>query len=324
MRAPVTLLLLVLPALLAQTGPAAACPWLEGLGRACPRGDGLLDLVGPDGALLGTTHGLDPARSGAASLASARPPWCVERADPLDPHALVLYARAVDDAEQHALKAPVVRDLVAQANALVNDATVASAGLTSDVKVRCAGGEVVVLNVTLPTPLAQTTMATILHDLTAMGFNDPRIKHWVYFDDVAGCACAGAATMHPDDTPGPLNENNGYFASYAVTFGRDDPVVMLHELAHTMGAVPPGADHSTGAGHCWDGRDVMCYADAGPRAHLYTATRCAADVFDCGNDDYCDASLPPVGKPGTQAGRWNVCGRSNAFLRVGDGSPLAP
>lgn len=64
---------------------------------------------------------------------------------------------------------------------------------------------------------------------------------------------------------------------------------VLHELLHTFGAVPSDAPNSTGANHCTDGVDVMCYDDGGPRGGEYHEP-CSdpAEVVDCNRDDYFD------------------------------------
>jgi hypothetical protein len=63
---------------------------------------------------------------------------------------------------------------------------------------------------------------------------------------------------------------------------------VLHEIGHLLGAVQLTAPHSTGAGHCTDGWDVMCYADGGPNDQM--TYPCPGDsghaAFDCNHDDY--------------------------------------
>lgn len=75
-------------------------------------------------------------------------------------------------------------------------------------------------------------------------------------------------------------------ASWSSSFGF--VWVDAHELMHALGAVSPNAPHASGHGHCWDGRDVMCYDDGG--AAWRKAVVCAAPVahyrLDCGDDDY--------------------------------------
>ncbi len=115
---------------------------------------------------------------------------------------------------------------------------------------------------------------------------------------------AGVAQTPVDDKPDPGNGANtgGRFAllfGNAATpgtgsfFGTDQQYpaeFLLHEVAHTLGAVQDSAPHSTLAGHCIDEHDVMCYADGGPNNAL--ATLCGSpfaptnEAFDCGLDDY--------------------------------------
>ena len=64
--------------------------------------------------------------------------------------------------------------------------------------------------------------------------------------------------------------------------------VDTHELMHALGAVSPNAPHASGRGHCWDGRDVMCYDDGGAtwrNVEICTAPS-AHYRLDCRNDDY--------------------------------------
>lgn len=313
---PLLALALAAPALLPHAATTQACAPVDGLGLACPREDGLLDVVAPDGSYVGTVHGLDPVPDLSLAALAARPPACVDGL-PGDTYAVVIYARAFDDADRYATKAPVLRSLVAQANGLVNDAAMRTGGTTADIRVRCSGGVIDVRNEVLPTPLASTTFTSIALDLRAKGYSDTRVKHWVYFDDTSACSCGGTGHIAYDDRPTPANMNNGFttYPMFAVTFGYDSVRIMLHELGHNMGAVQLTAPHSTGAAHCTDGRDTMCYNDGGPKGNLYTTSACATEVFDCGNDDYCHAA-PPLGSYLSQ--KWNVCSWNNWYVTMGN------
>src|SRR4051812_40487337 len=77
------------------------------------------------------------------------------------------------------------------------------------------------------------------------------------------------------------------------------PEGFLHEMTHNLGAVQWGAPHSTEPpgqtlpqyGHCWQGADVMCYAEDSGAAHAMQQD-CASlpgaipQSYDCGRDDY--------------------------------------
>jgi hypothetical protein len=119
------------------------------------------------------------------------------------------------------------------------------------------------------------------------------------------------------DQPGAKNPHNdgGLAAAIYSAPGSSpgasgwQPTMMLHEITHNLGAVQPSAPHSTPNGHCWDGNDVMCYADGSSGSQPYTTSACPAiagtitDVYDCGRDDYYD----PAAAPGSYLDtHWNV------------------
>lgn len=287
------------------------CPergWVPGLGTACLRSDGLFDLFGPDGEPLGTTHGPDPAfspASGPSSPASSLPPrtpFCVS-ATAGTYYAQVIYARAFDDTDRYATAAPMIRNLVGGANAYV---TGASALNGADIRVACTSGEVTVANAVLSTPKLAASFTTIVSNLQGQGWTNPKVKHWVFYDDTVGCVgCAGVGHIQNDDRAIVNNLNNGNAGPmFAVTFGYEDVRVMLHELSHTLGAVQNTSPHNTGGFHCTDGQDTMCYNDNGPRGDQYTTSACPlAEVYDCNRDDYFNTA-PPAGS--YLATHWNL------------------
>jgi hypothetical protein len=101
------------------------------------------------------------------------------------------------------------------------------------------------------------------------------------------------------------------------------PTVMLHEISHNLGAVQWSAPHTTHPvndqsgvyAHCWDGEDVMCYADGPAMAHAYVSNMCPLgngpipQTYDCGRDDYFNPD-PAAGS--YLATHWNVY--NSAFM----------
>jgi hypothetical protein len=101
------------------------------------------------------------------------------------------------------------------------------------------------------------------------------------------------------------------------------PTVMLHEISHNLGAVQWTAPHTTHPAndpsgtyaHCWDGEDVMCYADGPAMAHAYVSNVCPLgngpipQTYDCGRDDYFNPD-PAAGS--YLATHWNVY--NSAFM----------
>jgi hypothetical protein len=199
---------------------------------------------------------------------------------------------------------------------MVYDAGVAT-GTAANLKVRCTNGEIDVLNEVLPTDEDDADYESIMGDLTEKGYASPRVKYWIYYDDRGACPCGGIANLWLDESALPTNLNNGFgpLPMFSITFGYDSTRIMLHELSHNLGAVQDGAPHTTEAGHCWDGRDTMCYNDGGPQAFRYTNGLCAVETYDCGKDDYFHAN-PAEGS--YLAENWNIGSRWNQFLDFED------
>jgi hypothetical protein len=113
----------------------------------------------------------------------------------------------------------------------------------------------------------------------------------------------GLGQVRRDSSPGAGNVNNQGGAFAMVWSNCWTGLVAAHELTHTMGAVQPTAPHKTDFGHCWDGRDDMCYPDGSPQQQRLVCTK--ADDFrklDCNGDDYF-ALYPKSGS--YLAGHWN-------------------
>lgn len=301
----------------AVTAHAARCAPVEqvwGLGRACRTAHGY-DVLLRDGSVV-HTHGPDTDYEGLSPypLPPARRPACVTSA--VDFRAEVVYAQPIDGIDRYRGIAGTVRRLVHEANGIVV-AEAARLRRTVNLRVRCSGGVVKVTHAVLPTRRADASFETIVGDLRTLGFSDEHVKYWIWYDDFNFAQFPpGTATLFFDDSDDPTNVNN-VGPDYAVTFGvmphLGGASVMLHELAHTLGAVQASAPHSTGTegGHCNDGQDVMCYEDGGQRANYDPNVCRGRPRFDCGYDDY----FNPNPTAGYLRSHWNLAAPLNRFVQ---------
>lgn len=150
----------------------------------------------------------------------------------------------------------------------------------------------------------------------ALGRSAGPRKYLVYVDNLLDGASYGEAegVFEGGDWRGednPANEGGAFgyvWGEDAVVPSLEDLThTVLHEVAHTLGAVQVSAPDSTGLAHCRDEADVMCYADGGPNGGVFSA--CAptdgviSERFDCNKDDYFNPR-PPRGS--YLAKHWNV------------------
>lgn len=265
------------------------------------------------------THGPDPAPVGPEE----EPPFALtEDAGPVcalpgSPRSVLIYSVPVDKTSRYDVMADRIRDLARQANARV--AYEASQyGHDIDLRVECDPfGTMTVYEVRLATPGSTDSYATITTQIQAQGFTDPLAKYWIWHDNrIPGIG--GQAMMPRSDAPTIMN---GAIRGphYAVTYGYESVRIMLHELAHTMGAVQLSAPNTTGNAHCIDGRDVMCYNDGGGRGNLFTNQVCRdREWFDCNHNDYFHPA-PPAGT--YLHDHWNLASHLNPFLEIRDRCP---
>jgi hypothetical protein len=145
-----------------------------------------------------------------------------------------------------------------------------------------------------------------------------RVNWMVYADDMRAGGVAGTGELYwggNAETPGTSYHDDGRLVG--AVWGRAvvpateyaDVGTMLHEITHNFGGVQPNAPHSSGAMHCNDEYDVMCYADGGPSAVMTypcPTTNAVAgfpDTYDCGGDDYFNPNPAPSSYLATH---WNV------------------
>ncbi|MDX6212252.1 MAG: hypothetical protein QOF82_1339 [Frankiales bacterium] len=146
--------------------------------------------------------------------------------------------------------------------------------------------------------------------LNAVGGPKANRSYLVMVDQTDAYYDCGLGQVRQDARPGATNRNDTGGAFAMVWANCWTGLIAAHELTHTMGAVQPGAPHHTNLGHCWDGRDAMCYADGSPQQQKLVCKK--PDDFrklDCNGDDY--FALYP--KPGSYlAKHWDSA--SSQFL----------
>ena len=222
-------------------------------------------------------------------------------------------------------------------------------GVNLHLFVECnSSNQPVVHDIALSTTLGGSNFSTIVGDMIHAGYcqvsqggscsGSGPVHYWVYTDGnpEAALGYAGQSSVVGDDTASPGNAINSADA-YSVNYGYcefpatgtstcDAPVdaqipgfggqIFAHENGHAMGAVQLSAPDSTGAWHCTDGLDVMCYDDGGPNSAAYTGSLCGDTAngtprFDCRFTDY----FNPAPAPGSYlASHWNIANTNDRWL----------
>ncbi|HVL87115.1 MAG TPA: hypothetical protein VM681_03770 [Candidatus Thermoplasmatota archaeon] len=243
------------------------------------------------------------------------PPDCAPTSAP---HVQVIYARASDAPDRFETMAPKVRKLVELATGAI-DREARLFEHEGRIRVACKDGQADVANVVLAVTAENATFRRIKDDLAAVGYGRAGVKYWVWYDGRSIEGVAGLGDFRQDHRLAPDNENV-IERGYAVTFGIESWIVMLHELAHTMGAVQRSSPNATAYGHCLDGQDIMCYDDRflDPRTTRdlmpYNPAACIDyEHFDCNHDDYFHPEPPPGSYLATH---WNLAHPYNVYLRV--------
>jgi hypothetical protein len=253
------------------------------------------------------THGSDPALSGGA----------VEPAEAGDRSSLavctgngtsgrrvqVLYARQSGLASRYAQYLESFRIWSAETSQIYSDSAARTGGTSYIRFVHNAGCAIDVKSIVLPNAYA-SDFGTIVSQLASLGYSNPKRKYLVFLDLRSYVDC-GLSTLLPDDSPGSGNRNNnatGYSLIYPGCWA--DTHILVHELGHAFGAVQDSAPHATGASHCYDEWDVMCYSDGGGRPLVRNCHDLADQgLLDCKNDDYFHTSPPPGSYLATH---WNI------------------
>lgn len=247
-----------------------------------------------------------------------------------DPKFKFYYVRASDQPDRFSEVADVIQNGVATIHSYLLTQSASARTVALDLGTACGPLYVDITNIVLPgtrdSYLDQSGQIDIEEtidrfDSMANLIPGPPRHHIFMLDqfDPPGYI-EGGGVMSLDDSPSSGNANNrpGLVGYVALPEGPStQPVVaafpqtLLHEMTHTMGAVQPSAPNSTSAGHCIDGKDVMCYDDLSPEGLYYSDAVCpgggdlelAGFAYDCNRDDY----FNPAPAAGSHlATHWNV------------------
>lgn len=276
-----------------------------------------------------------------------------------DYYAQLIYARPKDAESRFTEVAPKLRSYFKNADGIVSEEA-KRFKVSAHLKVLCEKGEISVVEANLPNNsqyylnASAGTREALMNELKGLGFNKKNIKYIVSYDGKgAGCSRDGSlegciaqqSLKGPDDR---LSEDNVYNVGpdyvflyqatdadiqklvgggFATTYDMLGPILVLHEYAHTMGAVQSSAPHATQKEplskqkHCTDaqtigrgGTDIMCKSDGEGEVFGNACPGMYPFHFDCNNDDY----FNPRPEPGSYlATHWNLGSPLNRFITFG-------
>ena len=211
----------------------------------------------------------------------------------------IVYARRSNHADNYSTVAPQLKARAAEINWTFERSAQKTGGHRQVRWVTDSSCSPTVLKVTLASTV--TTFDQLLAALKASSgpnLTDVSRKYLVAWDDgdATDHYCGLSETM-PDSKAGPTNANEtqplGAMFATAETGCWTGPL-LTHELMHSLGAVQKDAPHATALGHCTDGSDLLCYADAAGVVVSKTCPTTQQYLLDCNDDDYFNTN-PPTG-----------------------------
>lgn len=280
-----------------------------------------------DEIAVGCTHGLDlyepdgplTAQGGYDKL----PPFQTPPGIPCftsGPYVKVLYVYDRNGTSKLSQRKPLIREIVAQADKLVDDSAKQN-GARRHVRWLMSNCNLRVVAVAADLNL---DVISLRYNLMARGVLRSNEKGLAFTEGGFG-GCAGVAEIYADDRASTSSNRNNFGGMLALVYNgcwtSGSSLIMgtevaTHELLHTLGAVQWSAPNSTEPDfHCTDESDVMCYEDG---SGLPMRDVCPAKVperLDCGRNDYFHPS-PSSGS--YLATHWNTA--RNQFLTGGSPS----
>ena len=314
------LLVLVVALVVPVSASAERSPDPCGTMKAVPFAHSHLCTHGPDAA----PSAIDIKLAKVALDEPSAPAPCVKTASEANytsgQRVRVLYGVPSDRTPSAANRALIPRWL-----AQASDALRASGGKQA-YRLYCTGSpaKVTITKVTLD-PIGADGLYTyedLVASMTRLGLTDNNMDYAVFVDQMGGAyPYSGQGSLESDTQPEPaLNNNNdssvGKLALIKLDlgFGDYDALVFMHEVGHNLGAVQVNSPHTSGASHCFDEWDTMCYTDGGTYftdggdlQYLCPTDVQPTSIWDCGKDDYYNAKKLAVNPDGSYLeANWNV------------------
>lgn len=230
-----------------------------------------------------------------------------------------VYAYADDVPDRSATMVDLIAGWAGTVDGIFNDSATKTGGVRHVRWVADAGCRLSVIVVRL-VATGDDNFSNTINELRSAGLNRTDRKYIMWVDTNIYC---GIADLRIDDSLGTANANEGG-PSYARVdngcWGFQNSVE-AHELMHTIGGVQYSAPHSTGAGHCTDEQDRMCYTDSQSTVLTYPCVWEHERLFDCGDDDYFHTN-PLQGS--YLAGHWNSAMSSYLERAAPSSDPVPP
>jgi len=231
----------------------------------------------------------------------------------------VLYAHASDVPDRLAQYAGGIQTVAVNTDAVFNKSAAETGGERHLRFVVDANCNVVVQDVVMP-PAADDTFGATVDELIRQGFNHNDRKYLVVTDASVYC---GIGSVAGDDRMWSTNTNNNVAEWARIDRGCWSGGVAAHELMHNLGGVQTTAPHSSGAYHCYESSDTMCYDDGGSwfanGGKMVKNCPNREWLFDCNHDDYFTTVATPTGY---LANHWNAA--NSGWLETQRGTTTSP
>jgi hypothetical protein len=231
-----------------------------------------------------------------------------------------IYAHAAGVTSRYASMLASFRAYAANADGIYNNSAAETSGVRHLRFVTDSACNLIVHDVTL-SATGDDSISNTMSELASQGYKSTDRHYLVWVESNVYC---GIGSMWNDDRADPALNYNAKGSNYArVDSGCWGGSVESHELMHNLGGVQKSAPHSSGAGHCYDETDRMCYRDTGPYftngGTIQSVCSSHESLFDCNHDDYY-STAPAAGS--YLATHWNVA--NNPFLATAAGSTTGP